>query len=141
MLDYSAKIPDGIYTNSIKPNNTQEELPFGNHFVPGSYDACLNLDVPIGRKKSVKGRWYLLKLHASPKIFSGKDMLSIILNVTPIMGVMLFADNNIDMPPLPHERFLKEGHNYNTLIQQAFSKPDLETTFDTKLTGLKEIVS
>ena len=55
--------------------------------------------------------------------------------------VILFADNNIDMPPLPHERFLKEGHNYNTLIQQAFSKPDLETTFDTKLTGLKEIVS
>ena len=54
---------------------------------------------------------------------------------------MLFADNNIDMPPLPHERFLNEGHNYNTLIQQAFSKPDLETTFDTKLTGLKEIVS
>ena len=70
-----------------------------------------------------------------------KDMLSIILNVTPIMGVMLFADNNIDMPPLPHERFLKEGYNYNSLIQQAFSKPDLETTFDTKLTGLKEIVS
>ena len=55
--------------------------------------------------------------------------------------VILFADNNIDIPPLPHERFLKEGYNYNTLIQQAFSKPDLETTFDTKLTGFKEIVS
>ena len=116
MIDYSGKIPDGIYENKL-PYGFNKYVPFGNHFVPGAYDACLNLDVKLNATtidpdvhKSIVGRWHLMQLKANVAQINKTD--------------------SGDPFQAPLDRLLTEGLSYKLLIDSAFSMPaGLETKF------------
>ena len=116
VIDYSGKIPDGIYENKI-PYGLNKYVPFGNHFVPGAYDACLNLVVKLntttidpGAHKTIAGRWHLMQLKA---------------NVT-----QTYKPESGDQFQDPLERLLTEGLSYKLLTDSVFSKPGLDTKLE-----------
>ena len=108
MIDFSAKIPDGIYRDVFKsPLLPNVYVPQGNHFVPGSYQSCLNLHAkaksPLGiGQMDINGRWCGLGLTSSVK---GKNKTS-----------------------SPFEEQLSSLSNYQEILKEAFSSDKSETT-------------
>lgn len=82
MIDFSGKIPDGVYRDVFKtPLLPNVYVPQGNHFVPGSWQSCLNLHakinstLPLGLgPKTIDGRWSMMALGSQVK---GKNTTSV----------------------------------------------------------------
>ena len=70
MLDFSAKVPDGMFRDSIVLNINGENvhLPFGKHSNFGSYQACLNINanatVAPSNYTQINGRHSIMQLAA-----------------------------------------------------------------------------
>ena len=70
MLDFSAKVPDGIYrdSNVLNINGENVHFPFGKHANFGSYQACLNINanatVAPGNYTEINGRHSIMLLVA-----------------------------------------------------------------------------
>ena len=123
MADYSGKIPDGIYTNSWSPlSMVRPHFPLGTQFVPGSYDACLNLDhkanITIQTNSTldlrIKGKWILMNLKANG---SGLNQDSI----------------------RKFDGQLPDHHQYPALLQKYFSKPETDGLFDIDVNGFPNV--
>ena len=120
VADYSGKIPDGIYTNSWSPLfMVRPHFPLGTQFVPGSYDACLNLDhkanITIQTNSTldlrIKGKWILMNLKANG---SGPNQ-----------------DKFYGQVP--------DHHQYPALLQKYFSKPETDGLFDIDVNGFPDV--
>ena len=62
MVDFTGKIPDGIYLNSL--HVAGHDFPVGVHSSIGSYQACMDINVPNDHGHSIQGRHSMIELSA-----------------------------------------------------------------------------
>lgn len=78
MVDFSGGLPDGIFSSILAVNKSEEQfvkpfIPVGNTAALGSFESCLEIDVP---SRNFSGLYSLIKLKAYNRTQPG--------NVSPI---------------------------------------------------------